>query len=88
MFRTQRKCYNPQWIEPRISPSCLADIANALPGVFGSVDALAVQACVLRGSASLTHHLSAMRRVLDKVEGFFNTSYQVVLRVCSIFIFS
>lgn len=42
-------------------------MASALLRVFGSVDALAVEACVLRCSVSLAHHLSAMRTVLDKV---------------------
>lgn len=47
----------------------MIDVANALLAVFGSVDALAVEACALRGSVSLATHLAAMRRVLDKVIG-------------------
>lgn len=47
---------------------CPADISDGLLRVFGSVDALAVEACVLRGATSLANHLAAMRRVLDKVQ--------------------
>lgn len=35
--------------------------------VFGSLDALVVDTCILRGSGSLTHHLAAMREVLHTV---------------------
>lgn len=57
---------SPQSVEYFPSLARATDVADALLRVFGNVDTLVVEACVLRGS-SLAHHLSAMRRILDKV---------------------
>lgn len=47
--------------------SLLADVSEAVLRVFGSLDALVVETCVLCGSGSLTHHLAAMHEVLHTV---------------------
>lgn len=65
---SMKRCHTSKYIlfASRAMPS-FVDVTKALLKVFGSMDALVVKGCVRRGSVALAHHMSAMRRVLDKV---------------------